>query len=189
EVSESLWPVKLPVCRTYLPRRSSVERRCLACAAEGWEQHLLGTSVVAFILLPLAFSCESNTTKETISQHYEYVIRKQLADIKINIDKQLSSPCRGKKHPPPPPHLMGNPIRYIHNVSCNRLLKDVKNLLGDKVTNLVKEINGSLNCQCSTPQGDQHKSHTVTKVHKKLCKLRHSIEKIQGAYELYNSTT
>ncbi|KAL6462740.1 hypothetical protein MHYP_G00291620 [Metynnis hypsauchen] len=144
--------------------------------------HLLGTSVVAFILLPLAFSCKSTQPKEQISRDYQHVIRKYLEDTKISIEEQLKRrniTCTEKNFTRP---LMDRATQYIHNESCKRITKDLD--LADKLTRLVGAINASLGCQCSTQQWEPSKVST----HRKLCRHKYGLLKIQKAYEQYNST-
>ncbi|KAL7835408.1 hypothetical protein SRHO_G00277550 [Serrasalmus rhombeus] len=142
--------------------------------------HLLGTSVVAFILLPLTFSCESTQRKEQISLDYQHVISKHLEDTKISIEKQLNKSCKEKTFTRP---VMDSATQYIHNESCKRIPKDLDKDLADKLMRLVRAINASLGCQCSTQQGEPSK----VPLHRKLCRHKNGLLKIQKAYEQYNS--
>ncbi|MCJ8745869.1 hypothetical protein PDJAM_G00135360 [Pangasius djambal] len=111
--------------------------------------HLLGTSVLVFLLLPLVFSCKSTKTKEEISQYYEYIIQKQLEHINLSIQRQVES-CGERK-------LVSQnlkPIDRISAVSCARLPGDINGQLQTELPNLMRDINLSLGCPCPAHQFD-----------------------------------
>lgn len=144
--------------------------------------HLLGTFVLGFLLLPLAFSCKNTNNKEAISKDYKYIIAKQLEEITHSIEIQLKNKTCVKRIPTMNIH----PIQQIYNISCNRLLRSMDGLLERELTSLVNGINESLGCPCQTHQAVRPSKQPPLK--KKLCKLKHLLDRIKEAYEKHNST-
>ncbi|KAI5620036.1 hypothetical protein C0J50_20341 [Silurus asotus] len=124
-------------------------------------QHLLGTPVLVFLLLPLVLSCKSTKTKEEIIQNYQHIIQLQLENIL-------------------------QPIECISTVSCTRLPKDIHGHLQNELQKLVKVIGESLGCPCARHQ-QEVKWPDSQSLHKKYCKLKRLLTTIQNAYEQHNS--
>lgn len=145
--------------------------------------HLLGTSVLVFLLLPLVFSCKSTKSKEEISQDYEYIIQKQLEHINLSIQRQVES-CGERKL------VLQNlfPIERISTVSCTRLPRNISGQLHTELRNLVRDITVSLGCPCSANQTEQAERWPDSQpLQKKFCRLKRLLMTIQKAYEQYNS--
>ncbi|KAG9283396.1 hypothetical protein AMEX_G2156 [Astyanax mexicanus] len=149
--------------------------------------HLLGASVVGFILLPLAFSCEISKNKVKISQEYEHIILKQLQRINLTVEEELIQRNKHCKRNTTF-HNIENPEYFIHNASCNRMPTGLETNLEEDLKFLVESIIGSLGCQCPTRQGKQRANGKQPGLRRKLCKLKHTLAGIQKAYEQYNST-
>ncbi|KAG7317521.1 hypothetical protein KOW79_018556 [Hemibagrus wyckioides] len=145
--------------------------------------HLLGTSVLVFLLLPLVFSCKSTKTEEEISQDYTNIIQKQLNHINLSIQQYVES-CREKKLVLPNLSL----IERISTVSCNRLPKHINGTLQNDLSILTKVIHASLGCPCSPNEAEQAlRWRDSLSVQKKFCKLHRLLMAIERAYEQHNS--
>ncbi|MCI4391620.1 hypothetical protein PGIGA_G00136610 [Pangasianodon gigas] len=144
--------------------------------------HLLGTSVLVFLLLPLVFSCKSTKTKEEISRDYEYIIQKQLEHINLSIQRQVES-CGERKL------VLQNlsPIDRICTVSCERLPRNINGQLQTELPNLMRDINLSLGCLCRCPAHQPVRWSESQSLQKKFCRLKRLLMTIQKAYEQYNS--
>ncbi|TSK98496.1 hypothetical protein Baya_5410 [Bagarius yarrelli] len=126
--------------------------------------HLLGTSALVFLLLPLVFSCKTTKTKDEISQDYKYIIHKQLE------------------------HILP-PIERISVVTCTRLPKNISDHLHTKLPKLMKDINASLGCPCASNQEAEQTARwpDTQSLQKKFCRLKRLLMTIQNAYEQHNS--
>ncbi|KAF4075650.1 hypothetical protein AMELA_G00221230 [Ameiurus melas] len=145
--------------------------------------HLLGTSVLVFLLLPLVFSCKSTKSKEEISRVYENIIQKQLEHINLSIQRQVEF-CRERKL------VLQNlsPIDRISTVSCTRLPSNASGQLQNKLQNLMRDISESLGCPCSAKQAEQAERWPDSQTtQKKFCRLKRLLMTMQKAYEQYNS--
>ncbi|GAA6092688.1 uncharacterized protein LOC121570485 isoform X1 [Tachysurus ichikawai] len=144
-------------------------------------QHLLGTSVLVFLLLPLVFSCKSTKSKEEIYRDYTNIIQKQLNHINRSIQRQMES-CREKRLP------TLSSFERISSLSCNRFPKHINGQLQSELSNLTRNIHASLGCPCSTNQTEQALRWPDSQsVQKKFCRLKRLLMAIERAYERHNS--
>lgn len=146
--------------------------------------HLLGTSALVFLLLPLVFSCKTTKTKEEISQDYQYIIQKQLEHINLSIQRQVESCGERRLVLPNLP-----PIERISAVSCTRLPKNISHHLHTELPNLMRDINASLGCPCASNQEAEQAARwpDTQSLQKKFCRLKRLLMTIQNAYEQHNS--
>ncbi|KAK2814809.1 hypothetical protein Q7C36_023075 [Tachysurus vachellii] len=129
--------------------------------------HLLGTSVLVFLLLPLVFSCKSTKSKDEIYRDYTNIIQKQLNHINLSIQRQMES-CPEKRLP----NLSS--IERISSLSCKRFPKHINGTLQSELLNLTRNIHASLGCPCSTNQTEQALRWPDSQsVQKKFCRLKH----------------
>lgn len=146
--------------------------------------HRLGTSVLMLIILPLAFSCESD--HNTITEDYHNIIERQLKHVEASIE-QLNCTIRNVWKSKEPKN-----AQNIHRTICrvNGKLRrfgsesdHVNGQLKDDLYKLGQEINDSLRCWC-------HRKREAPKqqIRKwKPCKVKDILANLQRHFEQYNA--
>lgn len=146
--------------------------------------HLLGTSVLMLVILPLTFSCEIGNSNN-IAEDYRNVIEPQLKHVEAMID-QRNLNCTASVLRPPK-----NASSILRNICrANRQLKRIERQLQDvtsqpmpELSSLVQELGHSLKCWCKSKNKSSKLLHKWT-----LCKVKHILDTLQTYFEQYNAS-
>lgn len=144
--------------------------------------HLLGTSVLTLVILPLAFSCESANISNKVTEDYRNVIEPRLKHVKAILD-QLNLNCTSKKFREP--KNAQSILRKICRVN-RQLRKQSENETRQAIPVLpllVEEIDHSLQCWCLKKKESSKPSPKW-----KLCKVKHILATLQTYFEQYNAS-
>ncbi|KAG5268732.1 hypothetical protein AALO_G00215830 [Alosa alosa] len=159
--------------------------------------HLLCTLAWSLILLPLGFCCKSQKSKEEITKDYLYVIQEHMETILNKIVNEMNGTCKQT--------IRSGNTTELQNVSTAHILNRVCKHsptkfcpMSSEVKKLTKLVHTSLGPGCSCKEKEQHSTKKKQQARspcpqsrlprKKLCILKHWLEKIKDLYSQFNST-
>ncbi|KAM4606413.1 uncharacterized protein ACJ7VT_016617 isoform 2-T2 [Polymixia lowei] len=127
---------------------------------------LLCTTVLSLLLLPLAFSCDSQKTLQELKFDYITAVITEISSLTEIIANLLrNSTCPKLKHKPPHCTSSTDEVRSIYNMTCR-----MWNLNSTLTKRLVDTVLYSLECHCPTNPTEEPKSRT-TKVPRRPARL------------------
>ncbi|KAJ8376576.1 hypothetical protein SKAU_G00071560 [Synaphobranchus kaupii] len=154
------------------------------------QQALFGSYLLALLLLPLAYSCESTRPKAEVMEDYKCVIHPLLQSIENNITLLGGQECGEMKQK----HLCeeDNERGSIHKMVCSIPFKNPKKTMSKikcDLRNLTVNIKDSLNCSCPRNEDDNPSKFNCKQPHhrnlrkERLCNLLSIIKAISSCYK------
>ncbi|KAI1889047.1 hypothetical protein AGOR_G00175030 [Albula goreensis] len=154
------------------------------------QQPVFISYLLALLLLPLVYCCESTRPMAEVKDDYTFVIHPLLQNIENNITKLLGDQgCVEIKK-----HLCeeNNETGSIHKMVCSIPFKNPKKSMSIVKCDLRKlaiNIKDSLRCHCSTNEDDNESQSSCAQPHhrilskERLCKLLNIVKNIKSCYK------